>query len=117
MCILKKLQSSLSGSNQSLESRLVVYSQICQHLTVDVNTSLLQTVHEGAVVHAVSLGSSGDTGDPQSAEISLLVLTADVCVTQGLHHCFVCSAEQLGLCTKVTLRKLQKLLSTLARHH
>ena len=48
-----------------------------QNLAVQGDAGFLQTVHKGRIVGAVSLAAGRDTGDPQSAEISLLLLAAD----------------------------------------
>ena len=54
------LQGSLSLLAQSGESLLVGNSDLGQHLTVQSDACLLQTVHEGGVVHTVSLAAGGD---------------------------------------------------------
>ena len=74
-------------------------------------------MHEGGVVHAVHLAGSGDTGDPQAAEVTLLQLAAGVSVGQGLHDGLVRHLEVLGLGTPIALGQLQNFISSLARHH
>ena len=115
--IYVQLESCLCSFNESCESFLVGYCDFSEHLTVEVNTSNLEAVHELGVVHTVNLSLSGDTSDPQSAEFSLLLLTADVCVVAGLHNGLLSHLEVLGLGTPVTLGSLQYLISSLARHH
>ena len=88
-----------------------------EHLAVHVDTGELQTVHEGGVVHAVGLAAGADAGDPQLAEVSLLLLAADVSVTAGLHDLLVGHLEVLGLGAPVALGETEDLISVLARHH
>ena len=107
-----QLKCSLSLLSQCSECSLVVYSQVSQHLAVQVDTSLLQTVHETAVVDIAGLASCRDAGDPQTTEVTLLVLTADVSVLQALHYSLVGYTVVGRLGTPVTLSTLQDLLSS-----
>ena len=86
-------------------------SGLGEHLAVHVDTGELEAVHEGGVVHAVCLGGSADTGDPQLTEVSLLQLAANVCVTAGLHHGLVSHLVVLGLCAPIALSKAKDLIS------
>ena len=114
---MRSLQGSLSLLAQSSESSLVGDSDLGEHLTVEVDACLLQTVHEGGVVHTVSLAAGGDTGDPQTTEVALLHATAGECVVAALHDGFLSHLKVLGLAAPVTLSSLQDLISSLARHH
>ena len=69
------LQSLLGGLDQSVEAGGIVDSHFRQHLAVQLDASLLQAVHEAGVVHALSANSVVDAGDPQVAELTLLLLT------------------------------------------
>ena len=95
----------------------VVDGHLGQHLAVDLHTGQLQTVHEGGIVHAVELAGSGNAGDPQLTEVSLLQAAAHIGVGQGLHHLLVGHFEVLGLGAPIALGQLQHLISSLARHH
>ena len=113
----KLVQSSLSLFNQSTESGSVLDSQLGQALAVPLDASLLHTVHEGGVVQAVGSDSSADTGDPQAAEVTLLLLTASESIVAGLDVLLLSHLKVLGLGTPVALGQLQGSISSLARHH
>ena len=59
---IRRLKRSLSLLSKRCESSLVVDSQIREHLAVQVDASLLQAVHEAAVVHVAGLSSSRKYG-------------------------------------------------------
>ena len=98
--------------NQSCESFLVVYSQFSQHFAVQLDTGLLQTVHKGGVVHTANLCLSRDSGDPELAEISLLLLSADECIVAALHNSLLSHLEVLALGTPIAFCGLQNFLSS-----
>jgi hypothetical protein len=60
---------------QSGKSRLIEDGQIGQDLAVNFDIGLLQTIHEGAVLHAQLTSCSIDTGNPQRG--------TDACVDDG----------------------------------
>ena len=110
-------QLSLGNLGQSGESGLVVDGHLSQHLAVDLHAGQLQAVHKGGVVHAVELAGGGNAGDPQAAEITLLLLTADVSIVAGLHNSLFRHLKALALCAKIALCHLQGLFSSFAGHH
>ncbi len=59
MCLL------LHFGNDSLESLRVVQSQVGEHLTVDLDTSLSQLTHEYRIAHTLLTSGSVDTLNPQ----------------------------------------------------
>lgn len=60
------------------ERRHIVDRQLGKHLSIDDDSRLFQTVHEGAVGHSAGSGRSVDSGDPQAAEIPLLPFSIDI---------------------------------------
>ena len=84
--LCKLLQSLLGGLDQSVEAGGIVDGHLRQHLAVQLDAGLLQAVHEGGVVHTLSTNSVVDAGDPQVAELALLLLTADESVVAALHN-------------------------------
>ena len=66
--------------NDSLESLRVVYSEVSENLTVNLDTSLVKSTHQLAVAHTIEASSSVDTLDPQCAECALLVTTIAISV-------------------------------------
>ena len=95
--LCKLLQSLLGGLDQSVEAGGIVDGHLRQHLAVQLDAGLLQAVHEGGVVHTLSTNSVVDAGDPQVAELALLLLTADESVVTALHNGLLGHAEVLGL--------------------
>jgi hypothetical protein len=102
---------------ESGESGRIADSDLRQHLAVQGDIRLLQTVHKGGIVHAVQLSSGIDTSDPQAAEIALALAAANISILTGLHNRLFSGLKQLGLGTEVTLSQLQNFLSSFARHH
>ena len=115
--LLYSVQSSLGLIDNSGKRGVVLDRHLGQALAVHLDTGLLHTVHEGGVVHAVGSDSSADTGDPQAAVVTLLLLAADESVIAGLHDLLLGHLEVLGLGTPVALCQLQGSVSSLARHH
>src|SRR5690554_2509421 len=95
----------------------VVHGDVRQHLAVQGDAGLHQAVHEAAVAQAVDAGRGVDAGDPQRAEIALLLLAVDVGVLLGLDDGLVGNAEHLAAGVVVTLGLAQDLLVTAARLH
>src|SRR5699024_10296181 len=83
------------------------------HLTVDVHIVLLEAIDKGGVAHAVETGSSVDTGDPQTAEITLAQLAAFVGIAQRTGNLFGSGTVLLGLCAPVALGQLHHLAAFL----
>src|SRR5690625_3571038 len=88
----------------------VVHGDVRQHLAVQGDAGLGEAVHEAAVAHAVDPGRGVDAGDPQRAEIALLLLAVDVGVLLGLDDRLVGNAEHLAARVVVTLGLAQDLL-------
>ena len=68
--------------NDSLEGLGVVQGEVGKDLAVDLDTSLVQLVHEHAVRHVVIAHGSVDTDDPEGSEFAFLV--SSVAVSVGL---------------------------------
>ena len=68
--------------NDLLERPLVAYSYIRQHLSIQLDTRLFQTVDELTVGKPMLLDSSSDTNNPESAKGSLFLTrpTLALCV-------------------------------------
>ena len=76
--------SSLSLSYDSLESFRMIHCKVGEHLTVDLDTSLVQCTHQLRIRHTLETSGSVDTLDPQGTEVALLILTVTVSVGQTL---------------------------------
>src|SRR5256885_9151565 len=87
------------------ESGLVDHGQVREHLAIDFDRSLLQTVHESRVRHAVLAYSRVDARDPECAKLTFALLAVTVGILPRLHHRFLgdvedvaaTAAESLGL--------------------
>src|SRR5690606_17604732 len=90
----------------------IVHGDVRQHLAVERDAGLHQSVHEAAVAHAVHPGSRVDAGDPQRTEVALLVLAVDVGVLLRLDDRLLGDAEYLATRVVVTLRLGEDLLVT-----
>ena len=79
----------LCGLDQFGKSFCIVDGDVGQDLAVQGDTGLLQTKHEAAIGNIVQTAGRVDTGDPQSAEVSLLTAASDLCGTLCAHdRCF-----------------------------
>src|SRR5690606_38321138 len=99
------------------KTRRVVHGDVRQHLAVQGDAGLEQTIHEAAVAHAVDAGSRIDAGDPQRAEIALLLLATDVRVLAGLDDRLLGDAEDLATGVVIALGTADDLLVATTRLH
>src|SRR5690606_11179443 len=83
-----------------------------QNLAVDLDGSLLQASDQTAVGQAVDACAGVDTGDPQSAELTLLLTAVTVGVLAGLDHRLLGNAEYARTRTVVAFGEFQNLLVT-----
>src|SRR5690606_12804217 len=110
-----RCERALRLLGQRGKTRRVVHGDVRQHLAIKGDAGLHQAVHEAAVAQAVDAGRGVDAGDPQRAEIPLLLLATDIGVLQGLGDGLLGNAEHLAACVVVTLGLLEDLLVTAAR--
>lgn len=107
LCFMKLFAQLLFDIvDQNSECFGIRYSDLSQHFSVQIDLRKLQAVHELRIVDIVHAASGRDSGDPKSAEISLLLLSADVCVGQRTHNSLVCCSELLALSTIKAFGKL-----------
>ena len=97
------LQCGFSLLAESGESGRIVYGDLGEHLAVEGDVSLLQTVDECRIVHIIQLAGCADTGYPKSAEISLFETSADISVLTGLPDRFLGGFEQSAFAAPVAL--------------
>src|SRR5690606_31981919 len=110
-------QSALGLFGQGRKTRRVVHGDIRQHLAVQGDAGLQQAVHETAVAQAVRTRGRIDAGDPQGAEMALLLLAADVGVLLRLGDRLLGDAEDLAAGVVITLGGLQDFLVTTTGRH
>ena len=101
--------------NNSLESFLIVNSEVSEHLTVNLDTGLVQTTHELRVAHAFEASSSIDTLNPKRAEIALLVATIAESVGETLLPSILGYGPHILAGTIVTAGQLKNTLALGAR--
>ena len=71
----------------SVEAGGIMDSHLRQHLQVpSSDAGLLQAVHPKVEYHTLSTNSVVDAGDPQVAELALLLLTANESIVAALHN-------------------------------
>src|SRR6185437_10964261 len=94
-----------------------VYSDIRKHLTVDLDSGLQQAVDDAAVAQAVNASGRIDTGDPQSAELTLFRAPIAVSVLAGLDDRLLRCAINLAPGVVVALRLAKNFLMTAPSRH
>ena len=99
------LGNCLTGNLDQLSKRLrIVDSHVGEHLAVELDAGPLQTVHEHGVGHAVLAGASVDAGDPELADLALLVAAIAVLVLERMIDLLLGLGVGAGLGTIVALR-------------
>src|SRR6266487_3947721 len=73
----------LCDVSQSAEGVCVTHREIGEHLPVDLHAALPEPRHESAIAHAVEPGRCVDPGDPERAELALLLAPVAVGVPHG----------------------------------
>ena len=111
------LKCSFCLFDKRCERFLVAYGELGEHLAVEVDAGLLETVHESRIVDAVDFRLCGDPRDPESTEISLFELASHECVVAALHDGFFGHLEMLRFGAPVTFGSFKDFISSLARHH
>lgn len=106
-----KLLSVLHFVNNSLESLGVVEGKVGEHLTVDLDTSLMDEAHELAVGEILHTCGGVDTLNPQSAEVALFVLTVAVGVGKTFFPGIFCYGPYIATASEVTAGKFEDFLS------
>ena len=96
------LSRSFNLSYNSLESFGMVHSQIGQNLAVDFNAGLVQSTHQLGIRHTFQTGSSVNTLNPQSAEVSFLILAVTESISQTLFPCILGYGPHILSCTEIT---------------
>ncbi len=77
----------------------------------------MQSVDETAVGKTVQACGSIDADNPQLAEITLLLLAADICILAGCSYSLHCYAIDAGTCTIVALGRLKDLVMAGMSNH
>src|SRR5690606_32003221 len=107
----------LSLLDQRAECYRIVDRQICERLSVDLDSRDRQAVDKAAVGHIVHPTGGVDTGDPQSAEIALASPTVSEGILPCMHHRLIGHLKPFAAVAPVATRGLEDLIVTLAGHH
>ena len=73
------LEGSLGDLGELSESIGIGDGHVGEHLAIELHAGLLEAVHEHGVRHTVDASGGVDTGDPQTANLALLVATITTC--------------------------------------
>ena len=79
------------------EAFLVEDGHVGKDLAVETDAGLLEAVHEHGVGHAVGASAGIDTGDPQTAERTLLVTAVTIGILTGAHDSLLGNTVDLSL--------------------
>src|SRR5579862_373364 len=97
------------------ECGFIENGEVGEDLAIDLDTGFLQARHELAVRHSRCAGARVDAGDPQRAEITLLVAAVAVGVLPRAHHRFLGDLEYVLPAAAITLGLVEDLLVARAR--
>ena len=90
----------------SLESLRMVYSEVSEHLTVNLDTCLVESTHQSRVAHVLEASGSVDTLNPQCAEVALLVTTVTISVSKTLLPSVLSYGPNILSCSVITTGEL-----------
>ena len=91
--------------------------EVSKDLTVDLDTLSVESTHQARVREPFETSSSVDTLDPQSAEVTLLVLTIAESVGQTLFPSVLGYGPDVLASTVVPTRELKDALALSARSY
>ena len=95
----------------------MVDSEVCEDLAVDLDTLSVESTHQTRVRETLETSSSVDTLDPQSTEVTLLVLTIAEGVGQTLFPSVLGYGPDVLASTIVPTRELKDALALSARSY
>ena len=101
----------LNLSNDSLESFRMIYCQVGENLTVDLDTTFVQKSHQLRIAHTFQTSSSIDTLNPQSTEVALLRTTIAVSIGKTFLPSILGNSPNILTSTKITSGEFQDFLS------
>ena len=95
-----------------LECLWVVHTEVCEDLTVDVDTVSVEETHELRVAETLEASGSIDTLDPECAEVALVVTTITECVSKTLFLGVLSYSPYILACADVTSCKSEDFLAS-----
>lgn len=97
------LKSLLGDGGELVEGLDVLVGHLSEDLAVELDAGELQAVHELGVGDVVHAGGGVDTGDPEAADLTLLVAAIAVLVLEGVLHLLLGVLIGTGCLTVITL--------------
>ena len=91
-----------SGSDKSGERLFIVDGDLGEHLAVDDDAGLLQTIHEFGVGDVVGAASGIDSLDPEFAIIALDEAAGIIRIAEGVANLFLRGLEEKVLGAEIT---------------
>src|SRR5271170_1136735 len=104
-------EGGLSLLHECGEAGSVIYSDVRQHLAVELDSGGLKTVDELRVADVVDLGRGVDAHDPERAVLALLLLASAVGELQSALDSFLRCLVELRLGEEITACSLEYLLA------
>ena len=99
------------------EAFLVEDGHVGKDLAVETDAGLLEAVHEHGVGHAVGASAGIDTGDPQTAERTLLVTAVTIGILTGAHDSLLGNTVDVVAAEAEALGKGENFLMTGTSRH
>ena len=99
--------------NDCLESLRIIHCEVSEHLTVDLDTCLVDKTHQTLVGEVLQRGGSIDTLGPESAEITPIVLAAGISVGMTFFPSVLGNGPYVFAGAKVAACEFKNLLATL----
>src|SRR5688572_16156685 len=109
----RKLRSVQRGARllgERGKRRRIVHREIRENLAIDFDSGLAQAIHERAVAHVVLARARVDARDPETAEITLLVLAIAVRVLPAAFDVLLGGLPELAAGAERTASRLHDLL-------
>ena len=104
--VKRQLGSSLSDRLGNLcKSCRIIHSEVCEHLSVQLDAGLFQTVDKRAVRESVQSDSRINPRDPENPEVSLLLSPVAIGITEPLVHSLCRRPEETMLAAPESLCK------------
>src|SRR5271170_5945224 len=104
-------EGGLSLLHECGEAGSVIYSDVRQHLAVELDSGGLKTVDELRVADVVDLGRGIDAHDPERAVLALLLFASAVGELQSALDGFLRCLVELRLSKEITACALEDLLA------
>src|SRR5258708_4888998 len=116
-------ERALRGAHQLGKQCVAFLRELRQHLAIDLDAGLLQSVHQAAVRNAALASERIDTRDPERSELALFLLAITISISQALFERRPCltikfaPADEAGGELELTLMTAARLGSAFGARH